>query len=171
MMKTFTSLLALTLIPALAACSSSKKEKEIVIPPNVVERHYERMLTRMDYNNDNKLTCEDTRYSRQVLFQGLDINRDGILTEREYRGAQFEDKAFMFHTFRELDKSENGILEASEFITVADNGFLSADKDADCVISPMEAAKAVEKQRRLNAGNRKRDDKPRRAPTEGVDPF
>lgn len=158
----------------IGACSKKVPDPVETIPAEHVERALTRLVTKWDYNDDGRATCEDVDVLRRQQFVKLDTNRDNRLSNREYRAANFEDKSFVFHDFTKLDANESGIIEPTEFIAVSHSEFRGLDKDDNCVIEYRDAAYHIVAERAQGLGGKNRgnkNDRRRKREKGKVDPF
>lgn len=157
---------------SLAACGGGRREgpPPRPIPPEVAKSLKASLMERFDQNGDGIADCDDTAIARRKLFEQLDSDQSRTLDEDEFRAAPFEDRVYVFHRFELLDKNGDEVLDLPEFAAPADNTFLAADIDKNCILSDEELTALMRDTARFDIQPREKD-KNRRKPQVEPEPF
>lgn len=93
----------------------------------------EQRFARLDTDRDRWITWEEATPSRAQDFNAMDINNDGRVSEREFRGRQ---------PFGRFDISKDGAISKAEFLATHRSMFMQFDADGNQRISMTEFATA-----------------------------
>ncbi len=137
-MRTGQSTVALLLLTGIiTACASNTKERPI--PPEAQQKMFQELTHKLDFDRDGTATCTDIEKARTHTFQSVDKNADSVLISSEYRLAKFEDRAYFFYEFNQLDTSNDHRISLNEYLSVPKSEFTAIDQDGDCTINQPEA--------------------------------
>src|SRR6476660_222566 len=80
-------------------------------------------------------TCEEWKRYAEKLFKGADKNRDGFLTEQEFKSIQQADKILKNADFAYFDDNRDGRVSRAEFIEKPNPFFARYDFKNECKVS------------------------------------
>jgi len=128
------------------------------------------LLERFDKDGDGIASCDDIAIARRELFMKLDEDGSRTLDAVEFQKAPFEDRVYVFHRFELLDKNGDRLLDLPEFAAPADNTFLAADTDKNCILSDEELMALARSTARYEVQPRREEQNRRKPPVE-PEPF
>lgn len=136
----------------ITACASNRRPERPELSPERKQGLYERILNKWDINRDQAVTCDDVIAVRKALFSTLDTDNNEVLSPREYRFAQFEDKSFLFYSFDKVNTTDDTDINFTEFSNVPHSEFAGIDRNKDCTVTVDEAAEALRDEFRERRG-------------------
>jgi len=80
-------------------------------------------------------TCEEWKRYAEKLFKDADKNRDGFLTEQEFKTVQQADKILRNADFGYFDDNKDGRISRAEFIDKPNPFFARYDRRNECSVS------------------------------------
>lgn len=128
----------------LTACTKRGPERKLpTLEPEQRLKIHKNLIKSWDTNKDGIATCDDVLENRNILFDQLDTNNDGVLRKGEYRLAAFEDKSFVFIEFDTADTDVSGRVDRAEFTIIPNRRFQGIDRDGNCLLDEDEAVFAA----------------------------
>src|SRR5689334_5435514 len=80
-------------------------------------------------------TCEEWKRYAEKLFKDADKNRDGFLSEQEFKAVQQADKILRNADFAYFDDNKDGRISRAEFIDKPNPFFARYDRKNECSVS------------------------------------
>ena len=80
-------------------------------------------------------TCEEWKRYAEKLFKDADKNRDGFLTEQEFKTVQQADRILRNADFGYFDDNKDGRISRAEFIDKPNPFFARYDRKNECSVS------------------------------------
>ena len=80
-------------------------------------------------------TCEEWKRYADKLFKDADKNRDGFLTEQEFKTVQQADRILKNADFGYFDDNKDGRVSRAEFIEKPNPFFARYDRKNECSVS------------------------------------
>lgn len=119
-------------------------------------RHGDRMMHRLDLNDDGAIGLVEANAVGAVRFLRLDTDGDGIITEQEMQERiQKRIAERIAKRFAKMDRNGDGRVERSEFDEIGIERFARMDTDGDGRVSREEL-----RAQRKGWGRGRHDDKP-----------
>jgi len=142
----------ITIALCMTACASNRRPERPEVSPERKQSLYSRMIDKWDINRDGIVTCDDVAAVRRALFSTLDTDDNEVLSPKEYRFAQFEDKSFLFYPYEKANTRNTNDIDFAEFSAVPHTEFAGIDRNKDCTVSVDEAAYALRDEFRERRG-------------------
>ncbi|MCK0068614.1 EF-hand domain-containing protein [Kordiimonas laminariae] len=143
----------------ITACSGKNERPDKQQHTRNIESRYQEFIQRWDLDTDGLVTCKDTVKKNKALFTQLDLDKNLVVTRREFGEIMFHDKSYRFIPFEQIDNNADGVISEAEFANTPNHIFTRFDKDGNCNVSKQEfaiAAKEIASERRRSKGQGRR---------------